>query len=368
MASLVVVGLMGAWALRTAQLTTPTPIPEVLASGWLLQSNDLQAFRPVPSAAQFETDASGPHLRLSAGEVRVSFHRQAKDPTLRVETPELRLIVRGTVFAVRRSDAESTVSVDQGLVEVIPNAGPPVLVGAGESLQVTATQVHKTALSTKAAADLRASFASPQEPSTAPTPAPASPPAVPTRQPPPAAPSRLTPNLVTTAERLKNMQARWQNGERDAVLRELSNLLDHLDDLDPAKAETRYLAATLLREQGDLARAIELLKELYQETPESPLSPWARLERLRLLGSALQRRAEALVEVDALLALHPPAAVAEPASFERCALLIELLRHDDVAACLEGYLASFENGPHAGEAAILLKRTRATLPEASPPR
>ena len=71
---------------------------------------------------------------------------------------------------------------------------------------------------------------------------------------------------------------------------------------------------------------------------------------------SLERRAEALREIEALLDSAPDETIAEPASFERCALLIEAGSSDAARPCLESYLTRFSGGPHAGEAAILLGR------------
>lgn len=76
-------------------------------------------------------------LSLSQGEVRVEFHpRERGREHLTVETAEARVEVVGTVFRVEAHDGVTDVSVEEGVVRVVPRRGTASEVRAGEHLRV----------------------------------------------------------------------------------------------------------------------------------------------------------------------------------------------------------------------------------------
>ncbi len=73
-------------------------------------------------------------LRLESGEVDAEVAHRAPDESFAVITPDLRVEVRGTRFAVGTASGKSWVRVDEGRVEVALAGGEHRLVSTGETL------------------------------------------------------------------------------------------------------------------------------------------------------------------------------------------------------------------------------------------
>ncbi|MEZ4250296.1 MAG: FecR family protein [Polyangiales bacterium] len=91
-------------------------------------------------------------VALDRGSVRVSFHPERRgERTLAIETPLARVEVVGTVFRVNVGSAGTRVSVEEGIVRVVPREGSERFVHAGESLQVAAPSTSSLAEPTERA-------------------------------------------------------------------------------------------------------------------------------------------------------------------------------------------------------------------------
>ncbi|MGF1468107.1 MAG: FecR domain-containing protein [Sandaracinaceae bacterium] len=92
----------------------------------------------VAAATEVTLRRSGPDvlvLRVARGRVRVAFDPpEGAGHRLAVETPEARVEVVGTAFSVQRDERYgTTVSVEEGVVRVVPRGSPPLRLTAGQT-------------------------------------------------------------------------------------------------------------------------------------------------------------------------------------------------------------------------------------------
>lgn len=94
-----------------------------------------------------------PNIKLARGQVRVHVPPLPSGGKLVVETPDAEVIVHGTRFAVTREEgsSETSVRVEEGLVEVLPKGGnrAAVFLRAGESLTVPSLAQYQKTLGAK---------------------------------------------------------------------------------------------------------------------------------------------------------------------------------------------------------------------------
>jgi len=105
------------------------------SAGWLSNTRQIKAFLPEDSlVALTEGEGDeGPLIELESKALLAHYERLPGQPPLRIKTPHLDAIIRGTVFFVEVEDNKSTVGVQSGTVEVIDADGHTTrLVGPGE--------------------------------------------------------------------------------------------------------------------------------------------------------------------------------------------------------------------------------------------
>lgn len=100
-----------------------------------------------------QQDRSETRIMLTAGAIRLQVPPLPGRGRLLVITSDADVIVHGTRFTVRKADAESTtVTVDEGLVEVRPNGGgrAPVFLRPGEEINVPGLSRYRSQIAARA--------------------------------------------------------------------------------------------------------------------------------------------------------------------------------------------------------------------------
>ena len=369
--ALAVVAVLGALTLSRRPASEAAP---AIARGWVIHDSDVQAFATTAASASFSRDANRPVLRLGDGALAVRFERRPDSAPLEVRTPDLTVIVRGTVLLVSVEHGVSTVSVQHGRVEVLSAGGETVFVTDGERAEPSSRGFLRQPATTGETRQMAEVFGEPTPtpaPSINDTPAPT--PAHAPLAPPPTALHRPTPpaaGAIPAApppDPVELARARWRNGDAGGAVGDLQAILARPDSAPRQREEALYLVATIERELKEYREAARAFAELMHSDASTPTVRLARLERARLLAVQLDARAEALSELSVLTADGARDAVADAAAFERCAILIEERELAPARACLTDYLASFDNGSHTGECAILLDRLSGTKPRSTQP-
>jgi len=127
-----------------AELSTPLHhddrIRTLRRSGAILSYSDMSTFvmREDSTIVLDIKNERESKIGLVAGTIWVNLQRMIEDGSFEVEMSQAVAGIKGTTFVARESGATSTVRVFEGVVEMRPNVGEPVLVGPGQSLQVTA--------------------------------------------------------------------------------------------------------------------------------------------------------------------------------------------------------------------------------------
>jgi hypothetical protein len=292
-----------------------------------------------PSAMTLAGDPKHVRIRLDDGVlVAAVVHRQAEESFV-VVTPDGRVEVRGTRFAVAAGSAGSWVRVDEGRVAVFDAAGAEHLLSAGESR------------------DLR--------PAVAPAPAPV---IVPSVVPSPASPAvaaagescrepkldcnRLTPQARTL------MRDRRYGDALAALAPALASRGACARRVHTCRDELGYLRAEALRLMGRLDEAVIAYRALDRAgalptTRQNALYAAAQLER------RLGRPGAARVDYEAALLAFPAGPLREEAML---GALESAQRAGDDAAALAAarrYLTAFPNGIGASEARRIEANARA---------
>jgi hypothetical protein len=366
-----VLAVVGGLTLGNIRASLPPP---TVARGWLTQEPDVQAFATTPARAAFGRQDGQPVLRVTDGTLVVRFERRPDSAPLEVETPDIKIIVRGTVFSIMVVNARSTVSVQHGRVEVQSTAGETVFVNDDEeALATPGGLVQQPSSPARRQAMIEVFGRAPAPETSALVTAPAT--IVPALSPTPTAATRppvvtkVTPaeSAALTVDPVELARGKWRAGDATTAMADLRALLQQPDLLPRHREEALYLAATIQRELRQYRDAAAAFAELMHSDAATPTVRLARLERARILGQHLDEKTEALRELDLLAGDGGRDAVADAASFERCAILIEQHRLEPARACLTGYLVRFEDGSHVGECAILLDRLSRSTTKGSPP-
>ncbi|MFK7990853.1 MAG: FecR domain-containing protein [Sandaracinaceae bacterium] len=215
-------------------------------------------------------------LSLSEGEVRVEFHpRERGREHLTVETDEARVEVVGTVFRVRAGAGVTEVSVEEGVVRVVPRRGAASEVRAGEHLRVGDPVVSAEPSSPSAEADpvAREPRAEPADSLVVAPPSDSNAPAIRPRP---------------TPEAPRDVLARAQSLVLEGDTAAATPLLERLTRQAPrqVQAQAWTLLADLAQRDGRLlaaVRAFSRAAELGQGTPTGPnaLYALARLHERR---------------------------------------------------------------------------------------
>ena len=102
---------------QIANLTTTTPATPTYEKV-MLGSSSVKAIQKTGTRLSLQNKKETRQVNLKRGQLVAEFNRKEKEPTLTIQTPHLRAVVRGTIFAVTTFEDKTEVAVQRGKVEV----------------------------------------------------------------------------------------------------------------------------------------------------------------------------------------------------------------------------------------------------------
>jgi len=272
------------------------------------------------------------------------------------------VIIRGTVFAVRTAETETTVAVDRGKVEVRTKDGKSTFLGAGQMMRigVTPQPTESQPIEEDIQSNMQSHFGI--------QPVPAAEPEVKAdathetkslkkkaaRVPAPELP-KVT--RATAPELIRGARTLWRQGAYDDAIDAVKSVLqgegiDNLSDVD--RNDARYLLATIHRDRGDYGKAATLLRLLASEHG-APSSRLAKLELARVMARHLGDSVQAGKLLGQLTADGVDDLIAEESLFELCALHLKAGAVTAAADCLAQFVERFSQSDRVSTARELLK-------------
>jgi ferric-dicitrate binding protein FerR (iron transport regulator) len=369
-------------ALAAVLLLTLMPHPPAPRAG-LARLRDFEAgpgvraFVSAEAQATYEPRRDGPWVKIDKGMLIGELDRSAAPGPLQIATPYVRLVVRGTRFYVRVENRATEVGVERGHVDVQDADGSWVALAAGSGARVERGRVTRVTPEARELTFVGKHFDT--RPDTRPAEAPtagadrAAPVPVPTAAPETSAPvassqpvqassKKLHPSSGhKSSTRVRDARREWRHGRARAALDILDGAL-RSGTLDTAeREESLYLSATIHRSQREFEKAVSLLGAVAGGS--SLTARLARLERADLLAYELDRRQEAIRDLETLLASDLRDDVAEQGRLHLCGLLIEERKFPASRQCLTRFLGDFPNSTRDAKARDLLRRVESLTQE-----
>lgn len=347
------------------------------------------AFQSAQARARVEKAGTARKVSLNRGAMVAEFNRLENQEPLEIITPHARVIIRGTVFAVRAGQNATTVSVNRGKVEVRANDGTVTWLGAGETIEVgrvkeasvTPSEPLQVAMASHFGPQSNTDHDSQNEtqedkPQTGLYPSPALDAiAQPKEEPKVVSPmarvatkaTPVTKAVVKAApvaspaasgmELLHSARTLWRDGKHGQAIQGLQAVLsgEVLTSLNGRETnEARYLLATIHRDVGDYGRAAGMLR-LVANGGNSLTARMAQLELARLESRHLGNLPVSREILENLVQGGTFDIVAEEGLFELCALYIKSNQWAQARACLTKFITQYQNSQRLSEARKLFE-------------